>query len=308
MPPLDRRVFEDPLIYEVLRRWVSFERCVDIADAQKQLVAFKLIVREVAQQRDLWSFRSGTATARDEARLAIRAQAMWISGRTDEVARLRAVWPALAAHFDSRGNLREELALVRWIDGLVEAEAAEEMAHVAAAPTPEYQKAQARERVRQRAARWRVKRRRVTMQGLVSVDGSPLVDPESQGQEISRHWGEVFAEGAETSATTAERESFLSLVPDMSRASEWQFTEQDMVAAAGHTSDTSPGPTACHTLCGAGTNGRFARSGVSSRLSWQATGKGTQPLSAPRCRILFLRLTLCLRGTRLRSLRRGRAR
>lgn len=206
LSPLDRRVFEDPQFYRVLALRVQFEECVSVEAAQEHLVGFKAVVREVAAQRELWCFRDATATPRDQARLATRAQATWAAGRLDEVCRLRGVWPALCRHFDSRGGLRDERRMVEWVFELVESEATAEMVRLASAATPEWQKAQARERVRQRAARWCVRRRRVTLQGLISEEGEPLVDRETQGREISRHWGRVFAAGVGEAGDADERE------------------------------------------------------------------------------------------------------
>lgn len=186
LPPFDRRIFECERFYKVLASRIRIESCATVADAQAQLTAFKLVAREVSGQCDLRSFQEGVPTARDKARLAIRAQAMWIQGRRDEVRRLLGVWPALRTFLTDEGGLRAEDGLVDWIAGLTEAEVAEEIARVSAAATPEWQKGQARERVQQRAARWRVRKRRVALQGLVSAQGEALVDARAQGREISR--------------------------------------------------------------------------------------------------------------------------
>lgn len=124
---------------------------------------------------------------------------------------------------------------------LTEAEAAEELARVSVAATPEWLKGQARERVKQRAARRRVRKRRVALQGLVSAEGEALVDARAQGRDISQHRDGIFAAGGEASATQEEREEFLQLVSDLSGASEWTVTLVDMQAAARSTSDTAPG-------------------------------------------------------------------
>lgn len=54
---------------------------------------------------------------------------------------------------------------------LIELEASDEIARVGAAATSEWQKGQAWERMRQQPARWRVRKRRVTLQGLVGDAG-----------------------------------------------------------------------------------------------------------------------------------------
>lgn len=123
--------------YKGLGFRVQVEECATIDWSQEQLAGFKQVAGEVIAQRDPWSFRGGAASAREEPRLAIRARAMWVVGRRDEVCRLRGVWPALCDHFDDRRVLRDEVALAVWIAGLVEFEAAAEMARVSEAPTPD---------------------------------------------------------------------------------------------------------------------------------------------------------------------------
>lgn len=112
LPPVDRRVFEHPLYYEALRKRIAISDPSSASDAQEQLEALKEVARDVALYKDLWPFAAGVATARDKARLALRAQRLWYGGRLSEILRVAARWPDLSARLNPSRGIRDEASFV----------------------------------------------------------------------------------------------------------------------------------------------------------------------------------------------------
>lgn len=72
LSPVDRGTFEDPRFYVALHASVAWCRLGDVAEAQEQSEAVKVVAREVAADTDLWPFAAVVPSARDRARLALR--------------------------------------------------------------------------------------------------------------------------------------------------------------------------------------------------------------------------------------------
>lgn len=239
-PPIDRRVFEAPKFFDILSARCAVVACKSVDEAQDQLGAIKDCVRSLAAEFQFWPFVSGVATARDRARLAVRAWRAWMCRRSSEVVRCCSVWPELASHFEG-GELVDQTAMRYWVSELAGAEAEEEEARVRRGPEPEAQKSQASEKIRRRAAKWRLRAPRVHLRGLLDVNDRPLFEGPAIGAAVSSVWGDVF--GREHECVDEEAELwFLDAVPDLSASADWHVDRGVVRAAAARTGHSAPGP------------------------------------------------------------------
>lgn len=256
--PIDRRAFEALAFFDVLARRCAVVSCATVAEAQALIVAVKKCLRGLAGDFQYWPFVSGVPTERDKARLAVRAWRAWLGRRAAEVQRCCNVWGALADRFDE-GELRDPVEMRAWVSELTEAEAHEEEERVRRGPEPETQKAQASERIRRRAAKWRLRSLRVHLRGLLDETDSPLLDGAGIGSAVSSFWGSVF--GREHACEDSEAENwFLDSVPDLSQAAPWHVTRGDVRKAASRIGHSALGPDGGRSGC----QMRFSRCFVQS--------------------------------------------
>lgn len=75
----------------------------------------------------------------------------------------------IACRFGHR-SASTSLRICAWLLRARADEALEEIARIRAAPTPEEQKIQARDRVRARQARFRVRKRRIVLRSMIGLD------------------------------------------------------------------------------------------------------------------------------------------
>lgn len=84
MPAIDRRCFVSERVYDILQHRCTVVCCSDEGAARTQLEAVTVSARGLARglacARQFRPFLSGTAAARDRARLTIRAGRKWLSG------------------------------------------------------------------------------------------------------------------------------------------------------------------------------------------------------------------------------------
>lgn len=191
LPPIDRRIFEAPAFFATLASRCIVSLCVSVAEAQDQLAAIKSCVRGLAFDHQFLPFVTGAPTARDRARLAVRAWRAWMCRSGWEVERCRGVWLERATRFEG-GELRDQEEMRTWVSELSGAEAEEEEDRVRRGPEPEAQKAQASEKIRRRAAKWRLRSPRVQLRWMLGMDDMPLVDGPWIGTAAASFWGGVF--------------------------------------------------------------------------------------------------------------------
>lgn len=126
-----------PQFYCILRHRFEVKACASVQEAQEQLTGLKFCARSLAQARRYWPFLTGTPTARDKARLAMKVWRAWLAGDAKALASGCEVWPELAGHFVD-GRLVDEGTMQVWVAEL----AAEELERIRRGPQPDTAKAQ----------------------------------------------------------------------------------------------------------------------------------------------------------------------